>query len=81
MISLLRSRDIRRYAPCDIYRFAVCDIYRFAVCDICRIRGMRYVPHCGTRYVRLCRTGIRTSRKAKFFSEVLKCHPMDLVEF
>lgn len=30
---------------------------------------------------RLCRTGIRTSRKARFFAEVLKCHPMDLVEF
>ena len=44
--------------------------------EVARRTGMKYKT-----LNRLCRTGIRTSRKAKFFSEVLRCHPMDLVEF
>jgi len=52
-----------------------------------RKRGLKQIEvasRAGVNYKtlnRLCQTGIRTPRKAKVFSAVLSCHPMDLVEY
>ena len=44
--------------------------------EVARRTGMNYKT-----LNRLCQIGIRTPRKAKVFSEILSCHPMDLVEY
>ena len=50
----------------------------------CGLKQIEVAKRAGVNYKtlnRLCHTGIRTPRKARVFSEVLKCHPIDLVEY
>ena len=50
----------------------------------CGLKQIEVSRRTGVNYKtlnRLCKTGIRTPRKAKIFSTVLSCHPLDLVEY
>lgn len=50
----------------------------------CGLKQREVARQTGVNYKtlnRLCQTGIRTPRRAKVFSAVLNCHPMELVEY
>ena len=50
----------------------------------CGLKQMEVARRSGVKYKTLnrqCQTGIRSVRKAQVYSTILKCHPMDLIEY